>query len=118
MARKRKGSARLLDLALTPYAGALVSTRSKMLVKLVEGGGSPNYVAPTYWEWGRGHPLLFVGVETESRCTGGTCRGWLKVITPQGYGWVSPSAATQLDLVSESAEPTISPTGSTFLEEA
>ena len=106
MARKRKLDS-LLALALAPYSGALVSTRSKMHVKVV-GGSLATGTAPQYWTWNKGMPLLFCGVESETQCRAGQCRGWLKVITPMGFGWVSPSAATQLDLLSEAGSPPIS----------
>ena len=108
MARKRKPDT-LLAIALAPYTGALVTTRSKMEVKVIGGTGAPTYVQPTYWEWNRGLPLLFCGVESETQCRGGQCRGWLKVITPMGFGWISPSAATQLELLSEAGSPPVSP---------
>jgi hypothetical protein len=99
MAKKRKPDS-LLAIALAPYSGALVTTRSKMQIKVIGGSGAEG-TYPQYWEWTRGLPLLFCGVESETQCRGGQCRGWLKVITPMGFGWISPSAATQLDLLSE-----------------
>jgi len=106
MARKRKQRTEsLLAMALTPFSGALVTTRSRMEVKVLGGSTTPVFVSPTYWEWDKGHPLLFVGVESEGRCEGGNCRGWLKVVTPRGYGWISPSAATQLELISAAHHP-------------
>ena len=107
MARKRKPDS-LLAIALAPYSGALVTTRSKMMIKVI-GGSFAEGTNPQYWEWPRGHPLLFCGVESDTQCRGGQCRGWLKVITPMGFGWVSPSAATQLDLLSEVGSPPDSP---------
>ena len=110
MARKRKRRPEsLLMLALTPYSGALVTTRSRMAVKVLAGSTTPVFVAPTYWEWDKGQPVLFVGVESEGNCEAGNCRGWLKVVTPRGYGWISPSAATQLDLIAEAGSPPHSP---------
>ena len=109
MARRRKQRPEsLLALALTPFTGALVSTRSKMMIKVI-GGSLASNTSPQYWEWPRGHPLLFCGVESETQCRGGQCRGWLKVITPMGFGWISPSAATQLDLIAEAGSPPVSP---------
>ena len=107
MARKRKPDS-LLAIALAPYSGALVTTRSKMMIKVI-GGSFAEGTNPQYWEWNRGLPLLFCGVESDTQCRGGQCRGWLKVITPMGFGWVSPSAATQLDLLSEAGSPPVSP---------
>lgn len=110
MARKKQKHDALLAIALAPFAGALVATRTKQAVKVIAGsGGVGSYVAPQYWPWEKGHPLLFCGVESESQCRGGQCRGWLKVITPMGFGWISPSAATQLDIVSEAGSPPLSP---------
>lgn len=110
MARKRKQQpTMLLPLALAPYAGALVTTRSRMEVKVLAGSTAPAFVHPQYWTWDKGHPLLFVGVESEGNCSAGNCRGWLKVVTPQGFGWISPSAATQLELLSEAGSPPVSP---------
>ena len=112
MARKRKPDS-LLALALAPYSGALVTTRSKMEIKVIGGsmaeGTNPTLMRSSTWEWPRGLPLLFCGVESDTLCRGGQCRGWLKVITPMGFGWVSPSAATQLDLLSEAGSPPDSP---------
>ena len=107
MAKKRKPDS-LLAMALAPFAGALVTTRSRMHIKVI-GGSSVANTNPQYWTWDRGHPLLFCGVESDTQCRGGQCRGWLKVITPMGFGWVSPSAATQLDLLSEAGSPPDSP---------
>ena len=110
MARKQKQKHEsLLARALGQFAGALVSTRSIMEVKLLAGSTAPVFVEPTYWTWDRGHPLLFVCVESAGSCPAGNCRGWLKVLTPRGYGWVSPSAATQLELISEAGSPPDSP---------
>ncbi len=110
MARKKQKPDALLALALAPFAGALVATRTKQAVKIIGGsGGVGGYVAPRYWPWEKGHPLLFCGVESETQSRGGRCRGWLKVITPMGFGWVSPSAATQLDLVSDVSPRDLSP---------
>jgi hypothetical protein len=110
MARKRKQRTEsLLARALAPFAGALVTTRSRMAVKVLAGSTTPVFVSPTYWEWDKGQLILFVGVETEGSCEAGNCRGWLKVVTPQGYGWISPSATTQLELISEAGSPPDSP---------
>lgn len=107
MARKRKPDS-LLARALAPYSGVLVTTRSKMEIKVIGGSVEAN-TGPQYWVWNRGLPLLFCGVESETQCRGGQCRGWLKVITPMGFGWISPSGATQLDLLSEAEAPPLSP---------
>ena len=103
MARKRKPES-LLSIALAPFGGALVSTRSIMDIKILAGSTSPVFVHPVYWTWNKGTPLLFVGTESETNCAAGNCRGWLKVITPRGFGWVSPSASTQLELFSAPPE--------------
>ena len=103
MARKRKPES-LLSIALSPLGGALVATRSIMDVKLLAGSTSPVYLQPVYWTWNTGTPLLFVGCETETNCAAGNCRGWLKVVTPGGFGWVSPSGSTQLELISAPPE--------------
>lgn len=103
MARKRKPES-LGSIALAPFGGALVATRSIMDVKILAGSTSPVFVHPVYWTWSKGTPLLSAGVESETNCAAGNCRGWLKVITPRGWGWVSPSAATQLELRSAPPE--------------
>lgn len=103
MARGRKPES-LGSIALAAFGGALVATRSIMDVKLLAGSTSPVYIQPLYWTWNKGTPLIFVGNESETNCAGGPCRGWLKVITPRGWGWVSPSASTQLELRSAPPE--------------
>lgn len=61
MARSRKQRPEsLLAIALAPFAGALVTTRSKMMIKVIGGSLAAN-TNPQYWEWQRGHPLLFCG---------------------------------------------------------